>query len=392
MTYTSNVIVLVVLVRLKMDINNVSSSSESNANRQSLEDKLKTIYYNPKHPAALSSAPVLAKAAKVSLPRTQTWLTGQRTYTLHRAARKRYPTRRYYVNDIDEQWQSDLADMVDVQRWNNGYRYILTVIDILSRYGWARPLKTKAGREVAAAFKSIFDADGRIPIRIQTDQGKEFENRHVRELCSQHNIELFSVKSAYKCALVERWNRTVKSKLWKVFTAKNTRKWVDELQNVVYAYNHHVHRIIKRRPVDITRENAREVWNELYANRKTGILPKDVKVGDRVKISKVKSVFEKGYLPNWTEEEFFVDSINTKFHPTSFKLRDYNGDVIEGSFYRYEIQPVIRDEETFLVEKIIRRQRRHGNQLWYFVKWLGYPASMNSWVRAEDVQNLQNQQ
>lgn len=367
------------------------NNNSNDVSRQLIEERLKTIYYDPKHPAALSSAPVLASAAKVSIPRTQTWLKSQPTYALHRAARKRYPTRRYYVNDIDEQWQADLADMNDVQRWNDGYRYILTVIDILSRYGWARPLKTKRGIEVAAAFQSIFDADSRIPRRIQTDQGKEFENSHVRELCARHNIELFSVKSAYKCALVERWNRTVKSKLWKLFSAKHTRKWIDELPNIVYAYNHHVHRIIKRRPVDVTRENANEVWNDLYAQRKSGTLPKDVKVGDRVKISKVKSVFEKGYLPNWTHEEFFVDSINTKFHPTTFKLRDYAGEVIEGSFYRHEIQPVIRDEEVFLVEKILRRQRRHGNQMWYLIKWLGYPSSMNSWVRKEDVEQLQQQ-
>ena len=359
----------------------------TNAN-PSVEERLKTIYYNPEHPASLSSVPALAHAAKVSIPRAQTWLRSQPTYTLHRQARKRYPTRRYYVSDIDEQWQADLADMADLRQWNRGHRYILTVIDILSRYGWARPLKTKTGREVAEAFKSIFDADGRIPLRIQTDQGKEFENVHVRELFNRHNIELFSVKSAYKCALVERFNKTVKTKLWKIFTAKNTWKWLDELPHVIYGYNHRVHRMIKRRPVDVTRENANEVWNELYAQRKTGTIPKDIKVGDRVKISKVKSVFAKGYLPNWTEEEFFVDSINTKFHPTSFKLRDYNGEVIDGSFYRYEIQPVIRDEETFLVEKIIRRQRRHGNQMWYLVKWRGYPSSMNSWVRREDVQSL----
>ena len=146
---------------------NTDNSSE--VNRQSIEERLKTIYYDTKHPAALSSAPVLASAAKVSIPSAQTWLKSQPTYTLHRAARKRYPTRRYYVNDIDEQWQADLADMNDVQRWNDGYRYILTVIDILSRYAWARPLKTKRGTEVAAAFQSIFDADGRIPRLMQAD-------------------------------------------------------------------------------------------------------------------------------------------------------------------------------------------------------------------------------
>ena len=106
-----------------------------------------------------------------------------------------------------------------------------------------------------------------------------------------------------------------------------------------------------------------------------------------MRISKVKTVFEKGYLPNWTEEEFIVDSINTKHAPTMFKLRDYAGDVIDGSFYRYEIQPIAHDDGIYLVEHILRRRWR-GHEMWYFVKWRGYPSSMNSWVRQRDISTL----
>ena len=350
------------------------------------EQRLKRIYYNPKHPAALSSVPALADAAKVSIPRARQWLKSQRTYTLHRQARKRYPTRRYYVNDIDEQWQADLADMVDVQRWNQGHRYILTVIDIMSRYAWARPLKSKQGAEVAAAFQSIF-REKRIPKRIQTDQGKEFENRQVRELFRKHKIELFSVKSAYKCAIVERFNRTLKTRIWRYFTAHNTHKWFDVLPDIVHSYNHRKHRTIGKRPVDVTKENAMETWHHLHGKRQVGKMPKDIHIGDRVRISKVKSVFEKGYLPNWTEEEFFIHSINTKYKPIMFKLQDSAGDVIDGSFYRYEIQPITRHDDVYVVERIVRRQRRQG-EMWYFVKWSGYPSSMNSWVRQRDIGRL----
>ena len=103
-----------------------------------------------------------------------------------------------------------------------------------------------------------------------------------------------------------------------------------------------------------------------------------------VRISKVKSVFEKGYLPNWTEEIFTVDSINTKYHPITFKLKDYNGEVIEGSFYRYEIQPIDRDENIYRVERILKTERR-GGDTWYFVHWKGYPSSMDSWIRQQDI-------
>ena len=348
-------------------------------------ERLSAIYFNPKHPASLGSLDALASAAGVSKKRVKEWSLAQPTYTLHRQARKRYPTRAYIVSGVDHQWQVDLCDMQLLARQNRGYRYILTVIDIMSRYAWARPLKSKRGAEVAKAFQNIF-REKRIPRRIQSDQGKEFENVHVRALFSEHGIELFSVKSAFKAAIVERFNRTLKTRLWRYFTAYNTKKWIDILQDIVHSYNRRKHRTIGKRPVDVKSANAMETWQRL-ARGKRAKLPRDVRVGDRVRISKVKSVFDKGYLPNWTEEEFFIDSINTKYAPTMFKLRDHAGDVIDGSFYRHEIQPITHTDDIYLVERILRRKRRQG-ELWYFVKWRGYPDSMNSWVRQRDVESL----
>ena len=330
------------------------------------------------------------KTTGIKSKHVKEWLKSQPTYTLHRSARKKYPTRKYIVHDIDEQWQADLADVALISRSNNGNRFILTVIDIFSRYAWARPLKSKKGNEVANAFKDIFE-EGRIPKRIQTDQGKEFENRFVKRLFEEHDIELFSVKSAYKAALVERFNRTLKTKIWKYFTNNLTNKWTNVLQDLVSSYNNSIHRTINRTPISVTSENSSDVWQHLYSNLKSGSVSKDIKVGDRVKISKVKSTFEKGYLPNWTEEEFFVDSINTKYKPTSFKLKDYDGDIIEGSFYRYEIQPIIHEDDVYLVERIIRRQKRQ-REWWYFVKWRGYPNSANSWVRKSDIHQVRRRQ
>ncbi len=355
----------------------------------SLTEKLKAIYYDPTHPASLSRPSVLAAASGGEKRKIEKWLKSQPAHTLHKQVRKRYPTRQYVVDTIDSQWQADLADMQAVARHNNGYKYILTVIDILSRYAWARPLKTKAGHEVAAAFADIFQ-EGRIPERIQTDQGKEFENSSVRTLFNKHQIELFSVKSAFKAAMVERFNRTLKSKIWKFFTAKNTYRWIDNLQNFVSAYNKSFHRMIKMKPIDVTRKNAMDVWQHLYG--KTSIHPRrppqNIKVGDRVRISKVKSAFAKGYLPNWTEEEFFVDEIDTRFTPVMYRLIDYHGNRVEGSFYREELQVVDREDEVFIIDRILRKRRR-GGKTWYLVHWRGYPSSFDSWVPESDLQTVE---
>ena len=367
----------------------------ANKNREQKlkEQKLKEIYYNPSHPAGLSAAPVLAAAAEVPLKTTKKWLQKQATYTLHRRARKSYPTRKYYVNTIDDQWQMDLADMNQLQSQNEGYRYILTVIDILSRYGFARPLKTKMGKEVAAAIEDIFKESNRRPQRIQTDQGKEFYNPHVKALLERYNIELFSVKSPFKSAMVERWNRTIKSKIWKLFTSRNNRKWLEALPKIVHAYNHSTHRIIKMRPADVNEENAMVVWRRLYAKDKRykNTLKSNLVKDDKVRISKIKGHFEKGYLPNWSREEFTVDNVDTKYLPTMVSLKDYKGDIIEGKFYDDEIQKIIRDpdDDVYEVEKVIRQKRRDG-EIWYLVKWLGYDDSFNSWIRKKDITDVYN--
>ena len=353
-----------------------------------MNEILKAIYYDAKHPAGFSSVKKLVKASGFSHKQVKQWLKAQATYTLHKQARKKYPTRHYIVHDIDEQWQTDLCDMASLSRYNTGHHFILTVIDIFSRYAWARPLKTKHGKEVVKAFQSIF-REGRIPKRIQSDQGKEFENRNVRVLFQKHDIELFSVKSAYKAALVERFNRTLKNKLYRHFTANLTQNWTKVLKNVVHSYNHSVHRSIGLKPVDVNSDTVDEVRQSFQRKRAVG--KSDVQVGEKVRISKVRSVFAKGYLPNWTEEIFTVSSINTKQSPITYKLKDYTGEEIEGSFYRQEIEPIIHDDDTYLVEKIIRRQKRDGEE-WYFVKWKGYPSTMNSWVRRADILRLTDRQ
>ena len=138
------------------------------------QSNLREIYYDLRHPASLGSIDALSAAAGIGKKEAKKFLKAQPTYTLHRDARvTRYKTRKYRVSNIDSQWQADLMDMQVIAKYNNGYRYALTVIDILSRYGWVRLLKSKQGAEVAEAFRSIFN-EGRIPARMQCDMEQNF--------------------------------------------------------------------------------------------------------------------------------------------------------------------------------------------------------------------------
>jgi len=105
-------------------------------------------------------------------------------------------------------------------------KYLLTVIDIFSEYGWIVPLKNKTGLEVASALEKVFKE--RKPDKLWVDKGKEFYNSHVQNL-----VTLYSTENTEKTSIVERWNRTMKEKMFKYFTANSTRKYVDILDKLV---------------------------------------------------------------------------------------------------------------------------------------------------------------
>src|SRR3981189_960906 len=128
---------------------------------------------------------------------------------------------------------------------------------MFSRYAWAEPLRGKTGNEVAAAFRRVF-AQGRQPQRLQTDDGREFDNRVVQHLLNVENIRFFTVKSQFKAAVVERFNRTLKTKMWRYFTWTGNHRWVAVLPDLLTSYNSAVHRSIGVAPIEVTNENEQE--------------------------------------------------------------------------------------------------------------------------------------
>ena len=130
---------------------------------------------------------------------------------------------------------------------NKGFVFLLLVIDIFSKYGWIVPLKDKTGKSVASALKTIFKE--RKPKKIWVDKGKEFYNKDVKDL-----IELYSTENEEKSSIVERWIRTMKEKMWKYFTDKNTNTYIDILPDLVKKYNNTKHSSIKMTPVEASKK------------------------------------------------------------------------------------------------------------------------------------------
>ena len=322
------------------------------------------------------------------------WIKGVDTYTLHRpvlTGRTKF-RRQTIVSGIDSTWQADLADLPQFVESNDGVRYILFVIDVFSRYAWCRPLRSKSGDAVARAMEDIFQQSSRQPKRIQTDLGKEFMNARFKGLMRERSIHhYYSENRDTKAALVERLQRTIKDKLYRYFTHSSSYRYIDELQNMVNAYNNTVHSVIKHAPIDVTQDCQEEVWNNQYNSDPEAydqrLYSSRFKPADMVRVSKIKNTFEKGSVSNWSEELFKIDKVLTT-KPITYTITDLGGEPISGSWYSWELQKVRKTDGFYKIEKILKRKRLKNGKVKYLVKFLGYDSRFNEWI--DDIMDYSN--
>ena len=274
---------------------------------------------------------------------------------------RKFRKRKVFSPSPDHIWAADLVDMKAFSKYNNGYKYILTIMDVHSRYGYMVPLKDKTGLSVSEALKKIFKT--KKPNKLWTDKGKEFYNKHVQDL-----IEVYSTENEEKASIIERFNRTMKEKMFKYFTAKETNKYIDILQDLVAEYNETIHSSIGMTPSEAREHGVPIDYSKEHQDYKE---PK-LKLGDHVRLSKKKSLFEKGYTTRWTEEIFVITKVK-RTDPVTYEVTDLNGEPIKGSFYEQELQKTT--QEVFRIEKVLKRK---GSKL--YVKWLNYGPEFNSWI------------
>jgi transposase InsO family protein len=307
-----------------------------------MTEHLKRIYHEPGNPGSLGGVERLYRralregVAGITRQAVKEFLSSEQAYTLHKAARRHYPRNHTYVAGIDAQWQADLADMQALARQNGGMRYLLTVIDVFSKYAWVAPVKSKDATSVTAAFRQVLnEAAPRIPRRLQTDKGKEFFNSSFSALLRREEIEHFASESDQKAAVAERFNRTIKTRIWTYLSDRGTVRWVDVVQDIVQAYNNSYHRTIRMAPAEVRVQDQDKLWALMYGDGNT-YLKKSIPRGAMVRISKHKGVFDKGYMPNWSKEHFTISERPT--HPRGtrrvvYKIADYNGETIKGLWY-----------------------------------------------------------
>lgn len=353
-----------------------------------VDELLSRTYYDESVPGSYGGASALGRRVKgrVSGQRVRDWLTTQETYNLHKTPRRRFPRRKTIVSGPSDQWQADLIDVSRLKKHNRGMTFILTMIDVFSKIAFAVPLKNKTAGAVSKALADVLRKKGvKAPSALQTDKGREFLNRSVKNVLEKKGVRHFvSQNEDIKCAIVERFNRTLKEKLWRYFTAHNTLHYLRALPRLLAAYNKSYHRSIGMAPSDVSTKNQERVWQRLYgvSPSKSRRLPL-LKVGDTVRISKSRRAFKKTYLPSWSTETFRITSV-LKTSPTTYRLKDERGEVITGSFYEQELQKVgVRSDRLYKIDKVLKRRGKS-----VLVRWEGYPPSFDSWIKSADIRRV----
>ena len=293
----------------------------------------------------------------------------------------RFMRRKIFSPSVDDLWTADLADVHKYSRQNRGYNFILVVLDVFSRYAWARPLKNKTGVQCADAFDDILTKSGRTPKRLWVDRGTEFHNVDVRrQFLDANGIQIYTTYNEPKAAIAERFIRTLRSKIESNYILTQQTVWFSILPQLVHEYNNTRHRTIKMTPEQACKpENFDRVYHTLYkeyGERNEENEPV-FNIGDKVRISLHKGLFEKGATANWSEEIYKVSAINPTY-PVTYSLVDLMDEEVEGAFYTEQLQRTNLD--IYRIDKVLRRRTRADGTREALVRWCGYPDKFNEWI------------
>lgn len=214
---------------------------------------------------------------------------------LHKPARRKFKRRHVLVKGLYDLHQADLVEMIPYSKMNSGFKYILTVINVFSKYAWAIPLKNKTRKEVVNAMQRVLKEE--TSKNLEIDMGKEFFNKEFWELMKKFEINHYSTYSTMKAAVVQRFNRTLKSNMWKEFSYQGSYKWLKILSEIFDKYNKTRHLTTNMKLNDLNLKNEKHLLNTVYSRIKMVSIKNKFKIGDKVRISKHRELFSKDYTP-----------------------------------------------------------------------------------------------
>lgn len=359
-------------------------------NDDKIEEEIRASYKEPGHPIAFSNPRTIYNYYNKEIPlkKIREILNTIESQSIHKEFRKG-KRNISFARFKRYQFQIDLCFIIDLAEWNDGVKYLFTIIDCFTRYAFVKPLKNKTSSTVLEEFVKVIDNLPEKPLTIVCDKGNEFINKNFLSYCKKTKIKLISPISNVHATYVERFNRTIQNLIFKFLTETNSKRYIDHLDKIVESYNLRYHRMIEMSPFEAENNPNAELYiNGLISEREAQMKKIDptLKVGDLVRIAKQKNIFSRGFDPQSQDEIFRIRKISTKMKIPLYYLSNYErNENIEGGFYRFEITPA--NINLFKIEKIIRRRTLRGEKQ-ILVKWLGYDEKYNQWIPEKEVQDI----
>ena len=273
------------------------------------------------------------------------FLRQDETSSLHKRIRRKFRRRQTIAHYPYDLCMADLAFFTGpgMAHANNGNKYILVFIDVFTKMCYVEPMKNKEALTTLIAFEKIFRKLPFTPNHIITDVGTEFYNFHVQKLFQENGIVHYSLRGPHKASVAERMIQTLKGRLEKYFWKNKTKRYMEILQQVVDNYNHTPHRSIGMAPIKVNRSNIDQVFKKLYKDYPIKKDPR-LRVGDKVRIARLKSIFEKGYTRRWSLEIYTVISAKSKGGVDYYKVSDQSGNILPRQRYYFELNLVQRND------------------------------------------------
>ena len=377
------------------------------------EQILEQVYTDPKHPASFSNIRNLYLASKkldpsINLSDVRNYLNSQDSYTLYGVNRKNFYRRAVYIEAPNVIAGSDLADFTNLAEFNDGFKYVLIIIDCFSRKLDMAALPDKSGNSVSKALDGILSKHILKPHYIWVDRGSDFYNNNVRCILEKFKIKLYSTENYQtKSVFAERVIRTVRSQVTKYLTFFNTKRYIDFLSDIIRNYNSSPHRgILFKTPNEIhyltdkskLKKLAKDIFNIKFKNysKNTGLwrpllsYKNELKKGTHVRIRSVSSdrSFRKEADELFSREIFRIRAVIYDT-PILYKLEDLSGELISGYHYREELK-VVNLPIEFPIEKILSKKKTPSGKTMFLVKWLHYPEKFNSYISGKDLKLIQS--
>lgn len=323
------------------------------------------LYTTPSEPASFSGVSTFRKNhPNLSSSLIKKTIKKNDVYSLHKPVKRVFTRRKTIVSGIDAQWQCDLMDIKKYKTSNNNQSYLLTCIDVFRRYAWVVPLKNKEAVTCRDAFLKIFSTN-KPPKYIYSDHGSEFKGV-CKKLFKEHNVIQLETKSMFKAALAERFNRTLREKIFRLITwnklngVKPVTRFIDKLDDLVKSYNSTIHSSIGTSPDKVNEKNEDEIRNfqygyDAYKDAKTKPITFNHKIGDYVRVVEDKKLFDKGSTVNWRKEIYLIYQINATRPPT-YKVKDLNEKEYDWNYYTQELQKIDYSEFPYDTFKVLEEK------------------------------------